>query len=145
MENNGFTLKLQQHENRLYVIQSKYMRGIYTQIERDAALRAEFSAWFDINLYEYQDARGYTLRKPTAEDRKQYDNQPGFPLHAILIYRNHEIPMYDDDAGQQVFAIYNNETISGGAYNLSYCETFANTLDSYFDQEYLQEIEKANV
>ena len=50
------------------------------------------------------------------EEGKEYEFK--FPLVGILSYNGEDIPVYDDDFGQQDFCMYHGKSISGGAYNL---------------------------
>ena len=57
----------------------------------------------------------------------------------IIRYRNIDIPVYDDDYGQQDFAVINGEEISGGSYNFFAHEEFMNYVDRMLEKKYLED------
>lgn len=71
------------------------------------------------------------MKNPTKTESKKYKSKnKGCPLCGVIHYRGIDIPVYNDDYGQQMFCILpNGELISGGAYNL-WCEyDFCSTYD----------------
>lgn len=69
-------------------------------------------------------------RCPGCDDGKPYK---------VIKYRNVLIPVYDDDYGQQDFAIVFDKEISGGSYNLySYIE-FINYVDYELQNKFLND------
>lgn len=69
-------------------------------------------------------------RCPGCDDGKPYK---------VIKYRNVMIPIYDDDYGQQDFAIVFDKEISGGSYNLySYIE-FINYVDYELQNKFLND------
>ena len=63
--------------------------------------------------------------------------EDGKPYKAIK-YRNVLIPIYDDDYGQQDFAVINGEEISGGCYNFNSHIEFINYVDYMLEKKYLR-------
>lgn len=66
------------------------------------------------------------------------------PIIGVLRYRNHEIPVYDDDYGQSVFCVYRDRKgeehiLSSGAFNVMWIGELINQLDSYFDTELIED------
>ena len=140
-----FELMLTLHLNRLASYHDRRLRGLLTESEEAAAIRAERLAWLDFMTWTPENERGYTFKYAcdlTAEQKAKFDTDPNFPLAGIMFYRQQEIPFYDDDPGQQVFAVYNGETLCAGAYNFQYLNYFAISVDRILDEQYLDELFK---
>ena len=137
-----FVTLLNIYINHLENIQHRYCRGLITKEQRDQR-RVDNEWWFhDICHYDDMPDR-YVLRnydELTDAEKEQYKNE-SYPLCALILYRNEIIPCYDDDYGQQVFAIIRGADVGGGAYNLNYAEEFCDTLDYYLEEEMMQDIE----
>lgn len=71
------------------------------------------------------------------EDKRCPGCIDGKPFYVIK-YRNIMIPVYDDDYGQQDFAIVLGETVSGGSYNFCAAEEFCDCLDRKLEYQYLE-------
>lgn len=67
-------------------------------------------------------------RCPGCDDGKPY---------RIITYRGIEIPVYDDDYGQQDFAIVLGQEISGGSYNFFSVEEFIDASDRLLEEKFL--------
>ena len=72
------------------------------------------------------------------EDERCPGCDDGKPYRAIK-YRDHIIPIYDDDYGQQDFAKVCGQTISGGSYNFLSEWEFMDALDYQLQQDFLNE------
>lgn len=139
---NLFTLEnfyLRQLEN----LQTRFLRGLMSQKERDAGLRTNMS-WFSNMRYLGQiEDEGcqitYCLDLP-ADVRSKYKHSELGEVAYILRYRNHDIPVYDDDAGQQEVAIIFDHEVAGGAYNMTAVSDFCTAFDEYFESILLQSI-----
>lgn len=124
------------HESRLAYLVRRYS----TETERQVALRAERLAWCDIR--RMLDDRGY-IEVPrdclTPEQTVEY-TIPDFPLIGVMQYRGVEVPLYDDDCGQQIFARYDGQDLPGGPFNLDYCQEFADDLDYLLDEKFIAKL-----
>lgn len=101
-----------------------------------------------INLKMYCDDYNPTTRVVTATDKVLYhDDKIHDELCEILCYRGKEIPVYNDDYGQQMYAIYEGKILSGGAYNFAaefdFCDMI-DEIDYSFTQLKLDRIQEAN-
>ena len=67
------------------------------------------------------------------EQLKYIENDTVYEPIFILLYRGEEIPVYDDDYGQQEFIIYNGEHYSGGTYNFAAVFDFCSFVDRIKD------------
>ena len=131
---------VQFHEGRLINLKVRLKRDLITKEEFDAAVSAEHLAWSDtmMALYsEYQFGKFIDLEHISAEDLKRFDTEKGFPCIGFIQYRGHEIPLYDDDYGQQVFGKLNGHDLSGGAYNFNYMQDIMAQADYLIDTELL--------
>lgn len=72
--------------------------------------------------------------KPTPEQKEKYLFEGEEPV-AMLYYRGKEIPIYNDDYGQQEFIVFNDKTFGGGAYNTMAEYDFCDYMDDIIDQE----------
>lgn len=75
--------------------------------------KAACNRWFEEMKSECEDFNP-RIEKTTEENRREN----GDLLIGYLNYRGERIPVYNDDYGQQLYIIYENEVISGGCYNL---------------------------
>ena len=104
-------------------------------IDKDAANRERRinASWYH-QIYSYLNPWNEVRREALSPQLvAKYDTKPKFPLVSIIFYHNEEIPVYDDDYGQQVFAEWDGEEWSGGSYNLCYAEQFCEQLDLTID------------
>ena len=69
--------------------------------------------WFEEMKLECEDFEPQIEKVDTKIKRENGDLLIGY-----LNYRGEQIPVYDDDQGQQMYIIYNGEVIPGGSYNL---------------------------
>lgn len=56
------------------------------------------------------------------------------PVIATLTYRGQQLDFYSDDAGQQMYTIFNGKEIGFGAYNLSYLTDAKYMIDKFLDE-----------
>jgi len=98
-------------------------------------------------LQMYWSARDETDFKPqidpaTPEEKKKfYDPESKEEPFGILRYRGQEVPVYDDDYGQQEYIIFRGETYCGGAYNFGADYDFCSYVDNVLDND-IREITK---
>ena len=134
-----FTNMLTAHENRLYNLGERFRRQLITEEALNAAFYNEESSWRDFlmvlrSYYNYD--KVISAIDLTDEQKEQYKHpDPQFPLCGLLEYRGQVVPMYDDDYGQQVFAIFRGRDLVGGAYNMWYCDSFIDEIDYALDHE----------
>ena len=122
-------------------LQHRFMRKLISQDERDTGLALNRSWFHDIFTHLDDCFKELQLGELSDEMRQKYDVTPlTFPLCSVILYRDHEIPCYDDDYGQQVFAIYNGQEWAGGAYNFYYELDFCFMLDHILEKEQLDKI-----
>lgn len=62
---------------------------------------------------------------------------PKLPLCAIVRYRNIEVPVFDDDYGQQEVVKIGDMFIGCGAYNWSQKREIASEIDIYLEEQYM--------
>ena len=133
-----YTNMLTAHENRLKSLNARWRRDAITLPELRAAFYIEQRAWQDFvweMQHHYECGQVVTYDKLTDAQKQEYDIYPNMPLCGLLKYREQILPMYDDDPGQQVVAALRGEMISGGAYNLEYCEEFMSRVDYLLDHD----------
>ena len=110
-----------------------YTNLIWFQFVRDRAFRLE-EIFEEINDENILNDKAFLLpedkRYPGCEDGKPYK---------VIKYRNIYIPIYDDDYGQQDFAIVNGKEISGGCFNLFSYQEFIDAVDCYLQESYLKD------
>ena len=141
----NFNLMLTLHLNHLVLYRDRQLRGLLTESEAAASMRAEHLAWTDFTMCLPENERGYTFKYTsdlTAEQKAKYDTKPDYPLAGIMFYREQELPFYNDDDGQQMFTVYNGHTFAAGAYNFQYLNYFATSVDHILDEQYLDELFK---
>lgn len=68
-------------------------------------------------------------RCPGCEDGKPFK---------IIKYRGIDIPVYDDDYGQQDFAVIDGKIVSGGSYNFFADDEFIGYVDIMLEDKYLK-------
>lgn len=110
-----------------------------------AAYSTERMAWFDIKRNLDYHPKVLLYKDLSSEEIQRYDNQVTedgfhFPLEGLLMYRDKVVPFYDDDYGQQVFAVFEGETLPGGSYNPMYLTEFRDQIDSILDNRIFKEV-----
>lgn len=138
-----FKTALSLYEYNVRNLQHRYKHDCITKETRDAALSLNHSWFRDVLLFDHIDDSFEEVTVDMLSDdlREKYDiTRNRFSLCSVIFYRDHEIPCYNDDYGQQVFAVYNGETWSGGAYNFDYAKDFCSMLDDRLEAEMLNEI-----
>jgi len=134
-----FANMLSAHELRLHNLHERFERGLLSEEELRIAFATAESCWHDFLMelrphYHYH--KVISVADLTDEQKEQYKNpDPQFPLCGLLEYRGQVVPMYDDDYGQQVFAVFRGRDLVGGTYNLLYCESFMSEIDYALDHE----------
>ena len=121
------------YESYLFRIRRYQKSGYYSQAYLDG-MRSQNLSWFrDIVLD--QDLVGW---KRVDVDLSQFVYDGNEPLY-VISYRGKLIPVYNDDYGQQVFAVINGKEFSGGAYNLYPEDYFTYQVDKLLEKEILGE------
>jgi hypothetical protein len=131
------------YDNNLYNYVVRHRRGLITD-ETFNALRYANLQWLQDILEEHDDLYTETAKPDLDEETvAKYDTQKDkFPLCSVIRYRDIEIPCYDDDYGQQVFAVIDGNDVSGGAYNFAYPIEFVHAADYFLERKRIEEIEK---
>lgn len=135
-----FRRLLSAHVNRICSLGRKFLRGVVSERERDLLFNAEEVCWLDTVSALKPELPPHDVAFPeelSDADRRRYDTQKGCAFCGVLRYRGAEVPLYDDDAGQQVFAVLDGETIGGGSFNLFYCDEFERAVDLRLDRAIL--------
>lgn len=91
--------------------------------------------WFHVAYSPFKPYKEVPVADLPREIVQKYDNQGKFPLEGVLYYLDEEVPFYDDDYGQQVFAIWHGCEWSGGSYNFMYAELFCDELEAAIERE----------
>lgn len=134
-----FSDALKSHEYRLDTLHERFKRGLITEDQLKTGFFVEQMAWRDLKdqlSFDYQDFYKATdVRYLDEEQKRKYDIRPDEPLCGLLEYRDHIIPMYNDDPGQQIFAIFEGRILSGGPFNMHYCEAFIAEIDYTLDHK----------
>lgn len=137
--NKFFSKMLSAHKYQLCSLRSRFEHGLITKKDLIIAFQTTLSCWRDF-LSELRPYYNYykviSAIDLTDEQKEQYKHpDPQFPLCGLLEYRGQVVPMYDDDYGQQVFAVFRGRDIAGGAYNMEYYDSFINEIDYVLDHE----------
>ena len=83
-----------------------------------------------ISLKMYCDDYNPATRAVTVTDKALYhDDKIHDELCEILCYKGKEIPVYNDDYGQQIYAVYEGKILPGGAYNFAAELDFCDMID----------------
>ena len=129
-------------------IKSDIERSLTSQADSQSALRINLD-WFRYVRNQLLDYADYVeeIRDQRTLNRKEFrlpesqrcpgcdDGKP----YKVIKYRNVLIPIYDDDYGQQDFAVIFGKEISGGCYNYySYIE-FINYVDYELQKRFLND------
>ena len=110
-------------------------RKFYSEDYIEGMIRQNFS-WFEAMAMQCPSRYQEVLVKD-GEDVEDYRFENQLPLKFIL-YRGEKIPVYDDDYGQQDFAVIRGKVISGGAYNFMAAEDFVYYMDQVLEREFLE-------
>ena len=96
-----------------------------------------FRALKDMSLFSPE------TRSSTLEEKEQMkDPETGEGPVSMIDYRGEKIPIYVDDAGQQFYTIYKGHTWGTGAYNLFPEKEICDFVDSFIDQDIIENGEK---
>lgn len=129
-------------------IKSDIERSVTSQVDSQNSLRINLH-WFRYIRNQLLDYDDYIeeIRDKRTLNRKEFrlpesqrcpgcdDGKP----YKVIKYRDILIPIYDDDYGQQDFAVVFGKVISGGSYNYySYIE-FINCVDYELEQQYIDD------
>ncbi len=91
-----------------------------------------------MKYYYIDEDEMFTSRLSTEKDSKKYKIKGDYPLVEIFEYRGQIVPVYFDDYGQQMFAIYKGKELPGGAYEAQpYC-WLSDEIDSYLEKEFFE-------
>ena len=110
-------------------------RKFYSEDYIEGMIRQNFS-WFEAMARQCPSRYQEVLVKD-GEDVEDYRFENQLPLKFVL-YRGEKIPVYDDDYGQQDFAVIRGQVVSGGTYNFMAAEDFVYYMDQVLEQEYLE-------
>lgn len=129
-----------EYENYLDSIFLHWKRGWITD-EEMYTHRSMNRRWFSL-IYSHVRPWYETQREALEQELiDKYDTDPKFPLCGIIFYHGEELPVYDDDYGQQVFTRWKDCEWSGGCYNLMYAELFCEELDNALEHELWKKME----
>ena len=121
------------YESYLFRIRRYKRSGYYSQEYLDG-MRIQNLNWFrDIVLDN--DLVGWR-RIDVDLSKFIYEGQE--PLY-VIIYRDVLIPIYNDEYGQQVFAVIGGKEFSGGAYNSFPEDYFTYEADKLLEKRFLEE------
>ena len=129
---------LQEYENKLNYVKRMTTSDALSFYHKtkdywDGYLKSSFD-WFQQMKMLCEDFNP-KVRTATEKESTKYRNADGCSsLNGILEYRGEIIPVYNDDYGQQKFAVYLGREISGGSYNFC-CE-----YDFCYEIDYLKDI-----
>lgn len=134
-----FSNMLSAHEYQLHSLRSRFEHGLITKEDLIIAFQTTQSCWRDF-LMELRPYYNYdkviSAIDLTDEQKEQYKHpDPQFSLCGLLDYRGQVVPMYDDDHGQQVFAVFRGRDLAGGTYNMWYCDSFISEIDYALDHD----------
>lgn len=110
-------------------------RKFYSEDYIEGMRRQNFS-WFE-SMATLCPSRYTEVLVKDGEDVEDYRFENQLPFKFIL-YRDEKIPVYDDDYGQQDFAVIRGKVVSGGTYNFMSAEEFVYYLDRILEQEFLE-------
>ena len=124
----------EQYNYSLDVLKTRKKRGVYTD-KQVSAITTELRSFFRNLRYACDDS--YVMRFLEEHEKELYidcGNKASF----IFEYRDRTFPVFTDDAGQQLYLVYNEDiSISGGAFNTEPEFVFADSLDTLIDLEIL--------
>lgn len=94
--------------------------------------------WFEKMKLECEDFNPIINQDFSGEEKEKYkynikNNNEEYPLYGLLEYRGEKIPVYIDEDGQQLFAVYQEQEISGGGFNIHCEEDFCYMIDQIKD------------
>lgn len=117
-----------EYETSLSAIFHRQSRGDIT--EQEATSRRTLNRrWFHLIYSALKPYEEVYCQDLSPELRTKYDRDESYPLCSVIFYHGQEIPCYNDDYGQQVFARFEGCEWSGGAYNFCYADDFCVSLD----------------
>lgn len=103
--------------------------------------------WFHEMIYSMLSLRDYArisrdekklrLKKFRLSDKERCPGCDDGKPYKVITYRGFDIPVYNDDYGQQDFAIFMGKCISGGAYNLFSDQEFMSYVDHYLEKLFI--------
>ncbi len=97
------------------------------------------NCWFEENKLFCEDFEP-RIKEPTPDQADRFghyldrENNRKYDLEGVLCYREMLIPVYGDDDGQQMFAVYEGHIIAGGSYNAHPEFDFCYQIDQYLDK-----------
>ena len=123
------------YEFNLFNIKVFRERKFYSEDYIEGMIRQNFS-WFEAMARECPSRYQQVVVKDS-EDLEDYRFENQLPFKFIL-YRGEKIPVYDDDYGQQDFAVIRGKVVSGGTYNLMAPDEFVYYMDQVLEREFLE-------
>lgn len=126
---------LEFYEFNLFNIKQFRKRKLYNEDYIEGMMRQNFT-WFE-NLASQYPNRYKEVSVKNDKNLEKYRFEDQLPFKFVL-YRGEKIPVYDDDYGQQDFAVIRGQVVSGGAYNFMSAEEFVYYMDRVLEQEFLE-------
>lgn len=126
---------LEFYEFNLFNIKKFRKRKLYNEDYIEGMMRQNFT-WFE-NLASQYPNRYKEVSVKNDKNLEKYRFEDQLPFKFVL-YRGEKIPVYDDDYGQQDFAVIRGQVVSGGAYNFMSAEEFVYYMDRVLEQEFLE-------
>lgn len=123
------------YEFNLFNIKQFRKRKLYNEDYIEGMMRQNFT-WFE-NLASQYPNRYKEVSVKNDKNLEKYRFEDQLPFKFVL-YRGEKIPVYDDDYGQQDFAVIRGQVVSGGAYNFMSAEEFVYYMDRVLEQEFLE-------
>ena len=126
---------LDEYESNLSLVFMRWKRHLITDAEM-LLCRAINVKWLSRMMGTVDSFEEKGRDELSDELVRKYDRYGDtLPLSSVIFYRDREIPCYDDDCGQQVVAVFDEESWSGGSYNLHYASYFLYRVDMVIDGE----------
>ena len=123
------------YECNLFNIKQFKERKFYSDDYIEGMLRQNLK-WFRVMASQCPSRyKEVSVRKGAKVEEYRFENQLPFKF---IVYRGEKIPVYDDDYGQQDFAVIRGQVVSGGAYNFMSAEEFVYYMDEVLEREFLE-------
>lgn len=130
-----------------YIVKKSYKEDISFEIFKEEEFYDMFNPSLEANenILTIDRERGFIKRRPTQEEIDEFwyteRDEKNIPIYdlgpwAIIEYRDHKIPVYNDDQGQQDFIIFNDEEFGGGSYNFMADYDFVDFVDKQLENMY---------
>lgn len=123
------------YECNLFNIKQFRERKLYSEDYIDGMLRQNLK-WFRAMASQCSSRyKEVFVGEGEKVEEYRFENQLPFKF---IVYRDEKIPVYDDDYGQQDFAVIRGQVVSGGAYNFMSAEEFVYYMDEVLEREFLE-------